>query len=150
MREATLPSGASRCEQLSSATFICPFLPILDFCCYYRRIAGIDSCGHGWLVFPSRLDEKVSLLAATWGCFYALDMEPGRGEGSACVVPALLSLENPLTERPRADSSTCHHVSMVLPSRLLPGMSNKLEQIGMRDYQALSGAAEPNLPLHSL
>ena len=64
------------------------------------RIVGADSCGHGWLDFPSRPDEKVPFLAAAWGCLHSLDVKLGRGEGGAHVMPALLSLKNPSMERP--------------------------------------------------
>lgn len=35
---------------------------------------------------------------------------------------------------------------MAFPSRVLPGMSNKRKQIGMRDYQALNSATEAKPP----
>lgn len=60
---------------------------------------GTGICGQGWLDFSSRPDEKVSLLAAAWGCLHAHDMKLGRGEGGAHVMPALLSLKNPSMER---------------------------------------------------
>lgn len=102
------PSGVSRCKRLSSASLICPFLPMLGFLLLLWedwQCWQLWTCG--WLDFPSSPDEEMPLLAAAWGCLWTLDMKLGRGEGGAHAMLALLSGMNPLMERLWTDGSTC-------------------------------------------
>lgn len=144
------PSGVSRWKQLSSASLIRPFLPMLGFLLLlWEECQCWQWWMCGWLDFPSSPDEEVPLLATAWGCLWALDMKLERGEGGAHAMGSYLWDDSVDGE---AANWWLHlsHVSMVFPSHLFPAMSNKLKQIGMRDYQALNDATEPSLPLCSL